>query len=394
MKQHMANDSVLYLTVIVPARNEEQFIGDTLGMLAAQDYPSDRFEILVVDGMSTDKTRDVVGQFMAAHPQINLRLLENPGRLSSCARNIGVRAARGKLIAVIDAHVHVPNIQLFRAMERLKEKSGALCLARPAPLLVPSIREGKAYWIAVARGSWLAHSARSYIYSDFEGFVDPQSSGFAYDREVFSRAGYFDESFDAAEDVEFHYRLLAAGIEAYTAPELTINSYPRSTIGGLFNQMVRYGVGRARLVRKHPQAFTWETLLPIAVLMMFLGIGWTAAVAWWLPWPAALNLAGVAHYSALIAGTAIVLALLRGRLLGGPVIAAAIAATHLGLAVGFLNGWFERNRPPERPTESPLGVKAAGRSGPCDRSGQFGPRIAAPSSRGAGSREMITELRP
>ena len=234
-----------YLTIVVPVRNEEQFIGDTLSMLAEQDYPRDRFEVVVVDGMSIDRTRDVVREFVVAHRTINLRLLENPGWLSSRGRNIGIRAARGRLIAVIDGHVHIPNNGLFQAMEDLAERSGALCLARPAPLLVSSIRAGTPYWIGVARGSWIAHSAHSYIYSDFEGFVDPRSSGFAYDREVFSRVGYFDESFDAAEDVEFHYRLQAAGIQAYTSNRLTINSYPRSTIGGLFRQMMRYGLGRA-----------------------------------------------------------------------------------------------------------------------------------------------------
>ena len=353
----MTDSFTSHLTVVVPIRNEERYIDDTLAMFARQDYPRDRFEILVVDGMSIDKTREKVQEFIATHPDVNLRLLDNPGRLSSCGRNIGVRAACGRLIAVIDGHVFIPNNQLFRTMERLKEKSGALCLARPAPLLVPAIGEGTPYWITVARGSWIAHSAHSYIYSDFEGFVDPRSSGFAYDRAVFTRVGYFDESFDAAEDVEFHYRLLAAGIQAYTAAELTINSYPRPTIAGLFHQMKRYGVGRARLIRKYPHAFTWETLLPIAVLMMFVGLGLTGVLAWWLPWLAVLNLVGVGLYSVLIAGTGFVLALRRGRLLGGAVIAAAIAATHLGLAIGFLRGWFERGRSSERPAESLLSDK-------------------------------------
>ncbi len=242
----------VYLSVVVPIRNEEVAIRETLDGLVGQDYPKSRYEVIVVDGQSSDRTRDVVEKFMRDHPEVRIRLLDNPGKLSSRARNIGIRAACGRLIAVIDGHVYIPGNRLFEAIERLAEQHGALCLARPAPLLVPELAQGKAFWIAIARKCWLAHSRNSYIYSDYVGFVNPVSSGFAYNREVFGQVGYFDEAFDAAEDVEFHHRLRFGGIQAYTSPELTIYSYPRQALAGLFWQMTRYGIGRARCLRKHP----------------------------------------------------------------------------------------------------------------------------------------------
>ena len=326
----------IYLTVVVPIRNEEGHIRQTLEALASQDYPKQRYELIVVDGRSTDGTRDVVETFVRERPDVNIRLLDNPGRWSSRARNIGVRAAQGRLIAVIDGHVHIPNDRLFVTMERLKEEHNARCLARPAPLVVPSLDHGMALWIALARKSWLAHSRNSYIYSDHKGFVDPVSSGFAYDPEVFHRVGYFDESFDAAEDVEFHHRLRQAGVQAYTSPDLTIYSFPRENLGGLFRQMARYGVGRARLIRKHPEAFTKETLIPPAVFLFFAVLPAVASVSWWFPSLTAAYALPFLIYWLLLLVTGFALARRRGRLRSGMLVAAAVCMTHLGLGWGFL----------------------------------------------------------
>ncbi len=128
-------------------KTHKLFLDTRLEALMAQDYPRERYEVIVVDGRSTDGTREIVEGLIRENPAVNVRLLDNPGRLSSRARNIGVRAARGRLIAVIDGHVFVPNDQLFAAMERLKEGHGALCLARPAPLLAPGINMTALQWL-------------------------------------------------------------------------------------------------------------------------------------------------------------------------------------------------------------------------------------------------------
>ena len=355
----------IYLTVVIPVRNEETCIGETLRALADQDYPKDRYELLVVDGRSTDGTGRVVERFIRERPDVNLRLLDNSGRLSSRARNIGVRAARGELIAVIDAHVHIPRADLFSKMEQLREESGALCLARPAPLMSPGLDERMPLWIALARKSWMGHSRKSYIYSDAVGFVDPISSGFAYDRRVFGRVGYFDERFDAAEDVEFHYRLKQAGIAAYTAPELTIYSYPRKTLRALLRQMTRYGIGRARFLKKYPEAFTKETLIPPAVLVLSGALPLLAALSWWVPVAGLPCGAAAAAYCLPVLATGYASAPSKGRLVAGAMIALAIWLSHVGLGWGLLKTALVP-RPP-----------ATGKPG---REGSFGIRAPAEES--------------
>jgi glycosyltransferase involved in cell wall biosynthesis len=315
-----------------------------------QDYPKGRFELIVVDGDSSDGTRAIVQRVIAEHPELSIRLLENPGRLSSRARNIGVRASRGELIAVIDAHVHIPTSQLLATMEALKEGHRAECLSRPAPLLVPKLARGKAFWIAVARKCRVAHSQNSYIYSDYEGFVDPVSSGFAYDRKVFERVGFFDEAFDACEDVEFHHRLKRAGIMAYTSSKLTIYSYPRDSLSGLFRQMMRYGIGRCRCLGKHRDAFTKEQLIPPGLVAYFLLLPVICFVAAWTPWVAAGYAVGFACYWLALLTSGVVATLRQRRIAPSLFVVAAIWVIHMGLGYGFLAEFVSAKvRPARRP---------------------------------------------
>ncbi len=337
--------NMTYLSIVVPIRNEERFIRATLESLANQDYLKDRYEIIVVDGMSTDRSKDVVKEFMEDNPDVRVLLLDNPGMLSSRARNIGIRKAKGSLIGVIDGHVYVPNDQLFKNMEMIREKYHARCLARPAPLDPPGIGDGKAYWIAMARKSWLGHSRNSLIYSNYEGFCDPVSSGFAYDREVFSEVGYFDETFDAAEDVEFHHRLKRSGIQAVTSPDLLIYSYPRETFDALFRQQARYGEGRARFICKHPDGFTMETLVPAAIFLFFCLLPFFAVLRSKFVHTADLYFSGAVLYWMVILLAGFAEALKKRCLLPGVWVASAVWTTHMGLGWGFLRHiFFSRER--------------------------------------------------
>lgn len=327
---------MIFLSIIIPVRNEENFIGDTLKSMVSQDYPKDRYELLVVDGHSTDRTCNIVKQIMDENPETNIRLLENPGKLSSRARNIGANAAKGQLIGVIDGHVHIPDNQLFLNMERLYKQNNALCLSRPAPLDVPGLNNGNAFWIAIARKCWLGHSTRSFIYSDFEGFVDPMSAGFAYDRSIFEKVGYFDESFDAAEDVEFHYRIKKAGVQSYTAPSLLIYSYPRESLRALLRQQIRYGNGRARLIKKHPEAFTKESLAPIGIFFLTISSPAALILAPATPIPGFAPLSLLVFYLLILCATGLYEAFKRNHLIRGLYVAMAIWTTHFGLGYGFI----------------------------------------------------------
>ncbi|MFO0930448.1 MAG: glycosyltransferase [Gemmataceae bacterium] len=176
-----------FVSVIVPVRNEQAFIADTLGQLFRQDYPTDRFEVLVADGRSTDRTREVIADFQRHHP--NLRLLDNPRCWSSAGRNAAVHAARGSIVLLVDGHCEIDNPRYLHDLAEAFERSGADCVGRPQPLDVTGATALQRA-VAAARSCRLGHHPASHIYSDREGFVAPDSVAVAYRRDVFERIGF------------------------------------------------------------------------------------------------------------------------------------------------------------------------------------------------------------
>jgi succinoglycan biosynthesis protein ExoA len=271
------------VSVIVPVRNEAAHIRRTLLGLARQDFPAADFEVLVADGRSDDGTPDIVRELRAEIP--NLHLLDNPRRLASAGRNVGVRHAGGKYVVIVDGHCHVGDRRLLRNLVEAFEATGADTLGRPQPLRCDD-PTGFQRAVAAARTSWLGHNPDSDIYSAAARFVPADNVAVAYRRDVFDLMGEFDESFDACEDVEFNTRVRRAGLTCYFAPALAVEYEPRATLRGLAVQMVRYGRGRARLARKCPATVTAPSLVPGA----------------WLLWLAAGSLAGLlsAHVAAAV----------------------------------------------------------------------------------------------
>jgi succinoglycan biosynthesis protein ExoA len=258
-----ATASCPFISVIVPVRNEAAFIAGTLGQLLEQRYDAARFEVIVADGRSTDDTRAIVAALQARYA--NLRLLDNPRQLSSAGRNAAVRASRGDILLLIDGHCQLNNPYYLQNIADAFAESSADCIGRPQPLDVIGADPVQRA-IAAARASRLGHHPASHIYSGRTGFVPPQSVAVAYRRFVFQKVGLFDERFDACEDVEFNHRVAKAGMTCWFAPRARVLYYPRANLVGLFRQMVRYGRGRVRLLRKHPETFSLSGFLPAAFL--------------------------------------------------------------------------------------------------------------------------------
>jgi succinoglycan biosynthesis protein ExoA len=324
-----------FVSVVMPVRNEESHIGETLEALIEQDYPADRCEILVADGNSTDGTRAVV-EAAAGRSKMPIRWLANPGQLSSAGRNAGVRAAKGDIITIVDGHCEIPGRHLLADTARIIHEQGADALCRPQPLFYP----GNSWFqdlVARVRATALGHGRDSTIYSlDNSSFVDPTSSGATYRREVFEKIGYFDESFDACEDVEFNHRVRAAGLKAFIDPSLAIFYRPRHDSRTLFQQLRRYGKGRVKFLRKHPDAWSLTQLLPAGLViaafvgvfsLLLPGVARIAAAA-----PLALYLLIVIAWSVLIG--------LRHGIADGIVAVWIYLTIHFGLGLGFLSGIF------------------------------------------------------
>jgi succinoglycan biosynthesis protein ExoA len=291
-----------FISVIMPVRNEERCIGRTIESLLRQDYPHNRYELLVVDGRSDDRTREIVEGYASRHRHI--RRLDNPKCLSSAARNVGLRESQGEIVLIVDGHCQIDDQRHLANLADAFLRSGGDCIGRPQPLEIEgatTIQQA----IAAARGSRLGHHPASYIYSNQEGFVPAKSVAVAYRREVFEQIGLFDESFDACEDVEFNHRVDLAGLRCFFSPSAAVHYAPRSTLSGLARQLVRYGRGRMRLARKHPDTISLGSLLPALLVVGFILGGLLSFVApSWYP-SVYLGTVGV-YVTAILANSAVV----------------------------------------------------------------------------------------
>jgi glycosyltransferase involved in cell wall biosynthesis len=355
-----------FISVIVPVYNEEQSLPQLLEQILNQDYPPERFEVLVVDGRSTDATREIVRAASIEYP--NLRLLDNPRRWSSAGRNVAIRAARGDLLVLIDGHCELDTPRYLANLADAFARSGADCVGRPQPL-DSSNATTRQLAVAAARASWLGHNPASHIYDiSTEGIVPPQSVAVAYRRSIFTRVGLFDETFDACEDVEFNHRVNRSRLRCFFTPRLGVRYQPRSTLAGLFRQMVRYGRGRVRLFRKHPDTFSLACFLPG---LFVLGVAFGPLLACLSPWLALLWSSMLGLYGLVLLLASVVIAFRARRLALLPWLPLAFLAIHCGAGAGILLEYVAKHRQPSTASG------AAGRTVP----GNTVHLTAAPSAR-------------
>jgi len=319
------------ISVILPVRNEAEYIERILQDLLDQDLPEESYEIIVVDGRSDDDTRARVSRLAATHGTI--RLLDNPRRLAGAARNIGAAAARAPYILFVDGHCRILSPRMLPAV-LAAFRDGADCVSRPQPLWGERLSPFQQA-VALARGCWLGHDANSHIYRCGSTHCSPLSAGCGYRRDLYLELGGVDESFDACEDLEFNDRVSRSGVQAVHHPDFAVAYVPRSSWLALLRQLYRYGFGRARMWRLRP---SWRLgLAPLlsvftltAALLPLLGLLWPPA---WRVW---CLLAG----GYLLTGT--VTSLLAARRAGKPAlwwrILGCLVAIHLGAGSGFLAG--------------------------------------------------------
>jgi succinoglycan biosynthesis protein ExoA len=355
----LAGATYPFLSIVLPIRNEEGHIAAVLSQLEQQEYPQDRYEVLVAVGSSTDKTVEVVEEFRK-QTGLSLRHFDNPKILSSAGRNVGARNAQGDYIIFIDGHCEINSKTFLADAASLFQSTGADCLCRPQPLTA----KGNSLFqdvVAQVRASSLGHGTDSTIYdTGREGSVNPSSAGAMYRRSVFERIGYYDESFDACEDVEFNHRVFKARLASYISPKLAVTYHPRERIVALWRQMVRYGRGRVRLIKKHPDAFSFGQMVPAALLIWLICGGIVSVI--WPPFLAAFVVC-TGTYAALVLGFSVRLGLRHGakHALLAPLTYLTI---HLGLGAGFLAEVFRFRR--ANPSEPRTLQKTPMKSRPLD----------------------------
>ena len=320
---------VPFVTVAMPCLNEESYLEACLLSAFAQDYAADRFEILVADGGSTDRTRAILAEFAAREPR--LRVIDNPKRLQAPALNAIVKAARGDVLVRMDVHCDYAPDYLRRCVEAL-EKTGAMNVGGAQRAKARSSFQRA---LTAALQSPLAVGGAKYRDANAEGFVDTVFLGTFRVSDLASLGGW-DEQAATNEDAELNQRILAAGGRIYLSRSIVVHYYPRDSFAALYTQYHRYGLGRARTTVKHRGL---PNLRPLAPFFLVCTAAFTAAMTALVPAFRPLFLFGFAAYSLACVLEACRVA--RGLTLRETLTCAACFPTlHAAHGLGFAAGLF------------------------------------------------------
>src|SRR2546426_1145677 len=250
-------EKVPFVTLIMPVRNEGGFITHSLGSVLAQDYPHDRMEVLIADGMSTDGTRDVVACLAATYPRIRVTVLDNPGKIVPTGMNASLARAQGEIIVRVDGHTIVAPDYVRECIAALERSGASNVGGRMDP-----VSEGRfGHATALATSSPFGVGGARFHYSDREEWVDTVYMG-AWPRDVLQRAGFFDEELVRDQDDELNYRLLSQGGKILLSPRIKSRYYNRSTSRSLWRQYLQYGYWKVRVMQKHPRQMQPRQFIP------------------------------------------------------------------------------------------------------------------------------------
>jgi succinoglycan biosynthesis protein ExoA len=256
------------VTVMIPARDEERFIGRCLDAVRKQDYPN--LQIVVVDGGSLDATLQVVRDQMAADDRIEL--VYNPQHSIPMSLNLGLAAARGRWLVRMDAHSTVDESYVRTAVDRLDQGLWGGVGGRKDG--VGETAAGRA--IAAALGSRFGVGNSMYHHGVTAQEVDHIPFG-AYPVELVRELGGWNEQLPVNEDYEFDYRVRQAGNKLLFDPALKIWWRSRQSISDLFRQYHRYGRGKVDVALLHPDSMRPRHFLPPALVAYLAG---TALISW------------------------------------------------------------------------------------------------------------------
>lgn len=327
------------VSVIMPVRNEERSIAASLASVLAQDYPADRLEILVIDGMSSDGTVDVVRN-ITGHPQ-HLSVHQNPAGIAPAAMNIGIRNARGSVMVRVDGHTSIARDYVRTCVEQLARTGADNVGGR-----MDAVGEGtfgKA--VAAATSSRFGVGNSAFHYATEQQWVDTVYLG-AWPRSLFDRVGLFDEEMVRNQDDELNYRIISNGGKILFCPDIRSTYQNRTTVRGLWRQYFQYGYWKVRVMQKHPAQMRVRQFVPATFVLALVGSLLLMPFGGVFTWP--LVLVGGLYVLANIAATAVS----AGRVGGKPALLLPLAfgTLHIAYGSGFLTGLFRFSGPRGRTT--------------------------------------------
>ncbi len=317
-----------FVSVVMPVRNEAAFIERSVGSVLAQDYPHDRLEILVADGLSQDDTPAIVRSLQQKDGVV--RLVDNPGKIVATGLNAALCQARGEVIVRVDGHCEIATDYVSRCVAHLRNDK-VEAVGGPLETIGESY---VARVIAAAMSSRFGVGGSAFrVANSNTQFTDTVAFP-AYTRAVIDRAGPFDEELVRNQDDEYNYRLRKLGVKILLAADVRSRYYSRATLPRLWSQYFQYGYWKVRVMQKHPRQMQLRQFAPpLLVVTLLLGLVLMMIL------PAAgygLGLAAVAYSVALIGAS--MLSVRKNGVGVALLLPLTFAVLHFSYGSGFLVG--------------------------------------------------------
>ncbi len=265
----MPDEQQPLVTILIPCRNEADFIEQCVHSVLDSDYPADKIEVLVLDGMSTDGTRDILARLCNEDSRVSL--YENAQKIVPTALNTGILNAKGEVIIPVSGHATVAKDFIRESVRQLQAHREAWCAGGAVETVNPRYF-GRA--VAAAMSSPVGVGNAMWRLGNYEGFVDTVAFG-AYWRWVFDKVGLFDEELVRNQDDEFNLRIVLAGGKIWMSKSIKSKYFSRGSLGKLWRQYFQYGFWRISTLQKHKRPATIRQLVP---LLFTLSLG-TLALA-------------------------------------------------------------------------------------------------------------------
>ena len=254
------------ITILIPCRNEEKFISAIIEDVINQDYPKDKTEVFIIDGMSDDKTREIINQYSTKYS--GLKVLDNPQKTVPYAMNIGIKASSGDIIIRMDVHSLYPKdyiSKLVYFLEKLNaDNVGGVCITKPFSDTL----------MAKAISLVLAHPfgvGNSYFRIGAKEIKEVDTVPFGcYKRKIFDKIGLFDESLIRNQDDEFNARLKKNGGKIFLIPDIKIIYCARNSLKTLAKMYYQYGYFKPLVNLKIGSPATLRQLVPFGFILSLI----------------------------------------------------------------------------------------------------------------------------
>jgi glycosyltransferase involved in cell wall biosynthesis len=318
------------ISVLVPVRNEERHIRETVAAMQAQRFAG-TMELLYADGRSEDNTREILLEL--AHDDPRIRVLDNPRRGTASALNVCLREARGEFVARMDAHTYYGDRYLEAGVQRLRGGDTDWVSGPAVPKPVGTVSGA----VALALASWLGRGgSRKWDEADEQSAgereLDTGVFGGVWHRSTLIDVGGWDENWPINQDSEMASRFLSRGSRLVCLGQMVGYYVPRDSLKALTRQYFRYGFYRARTFQRHPNSMRRSHLiapaLAAAVPATLLGPRRVRRVAQ----------AALAGYALAVAGTGAVTTARSGKPAESAMLVAVLPVMHLGWGFGTLVG--------------------------------------------------------